>query len=288
MKKIIYALAAVLIIGSLAYHYAALEIFNAIVPKDAESKWLKSDVSFGATPRQKLDLYAPSSGQGPWPVIVFIHGGSWNSGNKEPYAFVGRALAAQGFLVAIPNYRLLPENAYPDFVEDAALAVDWATRHSAEYGGDQTQVFGMGHSAGGYNIAMAILNKSYLQKIGTDVSAIRGIATLSAPLAFLPLDTEVSISTFGKAPDLSSTQPVNFARGEAPPFLILHGDNDRTVRLINAQSLYEKMKAKNGDATLKIYPGIGHADTIIAFARPLRGMVSTLADVTTFFKQHQK
>ncbi len=288
MMKFLYVLGVVLIVGGLAYQYRALEIFNALMPKDAGSRLVKSDISFGSDDRQKLDVYAPAAGSGPWPVIVFVYGGSWNSGDKEPYAFVGRALAAQGFLVAIPNYRLHPKSPFPGFVQDTAAAVDWATRQAGDYGGDQRNVFAAGHSAGAYNLALAILDKSYLAALGTDVSALRGIATLSGPFDFLPLDTKVSIDTFGAVTDLATTQPVNYVRADVPPFLILHGSDDDTVRPRNALSLYEKLKAAGADVSLKVYPGIGHIGTITAFARPFRSGVSTLADVTAFFKARVK
>lgn len=288
MMKLFYALAIVLIAGGLAYQFAALEIFNALMPKDAGSHRIAADVSFGAEPSQKLDIYAPTETPAPWPVIVFIYGGSWNSGHKEPYGFVGRALAAQGFLVIIPDYRLNAEAPFPAFVQDTALALDWATRHADEYGGDEKQVFAAGHSAGAYNLALAILDKSYLTTLGTDVSVLKGIATLSGPFDFLPLDTKVSIDTFARAPDLAATQPVNYVRSDVPPFLILHGAEDTTVRPRNAQSLYDKLRAVGADVTLKIYPGIGHVSMITAFARPLRGQVSSLADVIAFFKAKVK
>ena len=117
MTKMIYAIAALLILGGLAYNYRALEIFNFLMPKDSGSKLIKADISFGADPRQKLDVYAPSEGTGPWPVIVFIHGGSWNSGSKDAYSFVGRALAAQGYLVALPNYRLTHQAPFPPLLK---------------------------------------------------------------------------------------------------------------------------------------------------------------------------
>ncbi len=286
--KFLYALGILLIVGGLGYQYRALEIFNALMPKDGGSRLIASDISFGADQRQKLDVYVPVVGAVPWPVIVFIYGGSWNSGDKEPYAFAGRALAAQGFVVVVPNYRLHPKNPFPAFVEDTAAAIDWATRQAGNFGGDQHNVFAVGHSAGAYNLAMAVLDKHYLEAFGTDVTSLKGIATLSGPFDFLPLDTKVSIDTFGAVPDLATTQPVNYVRADTPPFLILHGSDDTTVRQRNAISLYNKLKSAGADVTLKIYLGIGHVGMITAFAPPFRYRVSTLADVVAFFKAKAK
>ncbi|MEO6608524.1 MAG: alpha/beta hydrolase [Aestuariivirga sp.] len=288
MMKLIYAFGILLILGGFAYHFAALEVFCALMPKDAGSHRVKSDVPFGPDDRQKLDIYAPATGTGPWPVVVFVYGGSWNSGNKEPYAFVGRALAAQGFLTIIPNYRLHPKSPFPSFIKDTALALDWATRHAGLYGGDQNNIFAAGHSAGAYNLALAVLDKSNLAELNTDTSVLRGVVTLSGPFDFLPLDTKVSIDTFGAVPDLATTQPINYVRADAPPFLILHGSADTTVRPRNATSLFEKLKSVGADVSLKIYPDIGHIGMITAFARPFRYRVSSLADTVAFFKARVK
>ncbi len=129
-----------------------LKLFDAVVPKDGGVQLVERDAAFGSDPRQRVDLYAParhSSSQ--LPIIVFIYGGSWNSGTKSGYAFVGRALASRGFLVAIPDYRLVPQVRYPAFLEDNAAAVHWVRLHAATFGGDPDRLVLAGHSAGAYD-----------------------------------------------------------------------------------------------------------------------------------------
>ena len=282
--KLLYAAAFLLIVGGLLYQFAALDVFNFLIPKDADSKLIAQDVHYGSDARQVLDVYAPLESKGPLPIVVFIHGGSWSSGNKNPYEFVGRALAAQGFLTLVPNYRLHPQNPYPAFVEDAALALNWATRHGAEYGGDGRTVFAMGHSAGAYNVALAILDKRYLAALGTDVSSIKGVATLAGPLDFLPLDSPATIDVFGKLTNLEETQPTHFARADAPPFLILHGSADNTVKPRNGVALDKTLREAGASSTLKLYEGISHVGIMLAMAKPLRRLTPTLKDVTEFFR----
>ncbi len=282
--KLIYALALLLIAGGLLYHFAALQTFNLLVPKDKASTLVQSDVAYGPAPRNVLDVYAPTSGQGPWPVVVFVHGGSWRGGSKEPYEFVGRALAAQGFLTLVISYRLHPQDPYPAFVEDAALGLDWATRHAGEFDGNQKRIFAMGHSAGAYNVALAVLDQHYLEKLGTDVSAIKGVVTLAGPLDFLPLDSPTSIDVFGKVPNLPDTQPVNHVRADAPPFLILHGMEDTTCRPRNSINLDKALRAAGGSSKLKLYQGVSHVGIMLAMAKPLRRLAPTLEDVTAFFR----
>jgi acetyl esterase/lipase len=282
MAKILYTVAVLLIVFGLAYHLAALQIFNLLVPKDSGSRLVMSDVAYGPFPRQKLDVYAPVNGQGNLPVVVFVHGGSWNSGSKEPYEFVGRALAARGFLTLVINYRLHDEKPFPSFVEDTALALDWATKRAGEFGGDRTRVFAMGHSAGAYNVALAVLNKHYLASLDNDGRAIKGVITLAGPFDFLPLDSRVTIATFGNVKDLPATQPVNFARVDAPPFLILHGSADTTVFPRNAAALDMALREAGAQSTVKIYVGVNHADIMLVIAKPMRRRVRILDDAVAF------
>jgi acetyl esterase/lipase len=286
MKSTGLIIAAALLIGALVYHYAALEIFNLLVPKDSGSKRIATDISFGADPHLRLDIYTPNEGQGPWPTIIFVHGGSWSSGNKNPYEFAGRALAARGFLTIVPNYRLHPGHPFPAFVEDTAQAIDWTTRHAGEYGGDPKHIIASGHSAGAYNVALAILDKHYFDRLGTDVSAIKGVVLIAAPLDFLPLDPGVAQDVFGEVADLPSTQPITFARGDVPPFLILYGTADKTVRPKNSINMAAALKAAGAQVELRAYEGISHVGIVLALSKWWRDKAPTLADMTAFARSN--
>lgn len=284
MTKAIYTLAVLVFFGGLLYHFAALKIFNAVVVKDAESELVARHVAYGPSPRQTLNVFRPTQLSGNLPILIFAYGGSWNSGNSDGYDFVGRAFAAQGYLTFVSNYRLRPESAYPAFVQDMALVVKYAHDHAVDYGGDGDRIFAVGHSAGAYNIAQAVLDPQYFKAAMVDQKWLKGVALLAGPYDFLPLDAEATIATFGAEADLASTQPVNFARGDAPPILLLHGAADTTVYPKNSRSLYQHLIAAGGRATLKEYPGVSHVSIMLSVAKPLRGTAPTLADVTTFFR----
>ena len=97
-----------------------LQAFNTFAPRDPARAGPR-DLAYGDHPRQRLDLYAPKGeARTGLPVIVFFYGGSWNSGRRQDYAWVGQALAAQWFLVAVADYRLVPEVRFPAFIEDGA------------------------------------------------------------------------------------------------------------------------------------------------------------------------
>jgi acetyl esterase/lipase len=283
MKKVITLVGVLLIVFGLAYHFAALEIFNLLVPKDQGSLLWQRDMAYGPDPRQTLDIYMPTSSDGPPPMIVFVHGGSWQEGNKTPYGFVGRALAAQGFMVMVINYRLHPAHRYPTFIDDVDLALRWAKTNAASLGGNPDRLFAVGHSAGAYDIAMAVLSPRYAK----DRPQLAGVVTLAGPFDFLPLDSPVTIKVFGGVEDLPSTQPINFPREDAPPFLILHGSADTTVYPRNGVALDKALRSKGVASTLKIYEGVSHVGILLAIAKPFRS-TPVLADAVAFMKDRLK
>src|SRR3954451_1929612 len=172
--------------------HSALGWFDTLVPKDPSSRRIAKDLSFGPDPKQILDLYAPKRQSGPLPLLVFVHGGGWDSGDRREYSFVGRALAALGFLVACADYRVFPEVVFPSFVEDLALAANWLVAHAAEYGGDPQRLILVGHSAGAYNAMMVTLQPERFGAPGLR-GRIKGLVGLSGPYDFYPFDVKQSI-----------------------------------------------------------------------------------------------
>lgn len=263
----------------------SLGAFDALAPRDAGARRIVRDAAFGADQRQKLDIYAPVDAAGPFPVIVFIYGGSWRTGNKDDYQFLGAALAAQGFLVAIPNYRLVPAVRFPSFLEDCAEAVRWVQDNAAAYGGDTRNVVLMGHSAGAYNAIMLALDSHYLRDAGVDPAHIKAGIGLAGPYDFIPFDVPATQDAFGQAPEPRLTQPVHFAHAGAPPLLLLWGEDDTTVGPRNIESLGRAMRDTGALVETKIYPDIDHVEIMLALSRPFRAKAPVLADVTAFARR---
>jgi acetyl esterase/lipase len=184
--------------GMLTSACSPLSVFATFTPKDA-ARVEDKGARYAAGPRGGIDVYAPSSAHGPAPVAVFFYGGSWDSGRRQDYGWAARALAAQGFLTVVPDYRLYPEVRFPSFLDDCAQAVRWAVDHAASLGGDPSRLVLVGHSAGAYNAAMLALDSRYLSNVGVAPGAIKAFAGLSGPYAFLPLDGPVTRQTFGDA-----------------------------------------------------------------------------------------
>ena len=259
---------------------APLRAFNTLVPKDTGGGRAAVDQAFGEGDRRKLDIYAPTrlAAGSKLPIIVFFYGGSWNSGSKEGYAFVGRALAARGFVVVIPDYRLVPEVRFPGFLEDGAAAVKWVRANAPRFGGDPDNMVLAGHSAGAYNAAMLSLDPRWL---GPDRAAIRGFAGLAGPYDFLPLDG-ITKPVFGEATDLDATQPVNFAGAGDPPTLLMVAGKDTLVGPRNSERLAQLLSKAGEQANIRTYPEVGHVGILTAIAKPFRGRASVLDDLAGF------
>ncbi|WP_375382695.1 alpha/beta hydrolase [uncultured Sphingomonas sp.] len=274
------------VLGIMAAACSPLRTFDAVVPKDGGVSLVTRDAAFGLDPRQRLDVYAPTDGpndgRAVHPVIVFFYGGSWNSGTKAGYSFVGRALAARGFVVAVPDYRLVPQVRFPAFLEDNAAAVRWVRRHVARLGGDPDRLVLAGHSAGAYDAAMLALDPRWL---GADRAAVRGWVGLAGPYDFLPLDQPVTQAAFGAAADPRQTQPIAYAGAGDPPTFLATGDDDTLVLPRNSDALAARLTAAGVPVERRRYAGIGHVGLVTAIARPFRRRAPVLDDVVAFARR---
>ena len=263
----------------LAAACSPLTLFNGIVPKDGGVR-RTAGLAYGEGPRRMLDVYAPRRGADRTrPVLVFFYGGSWNAGDRAGYGFVGRALAARGFVTIVPDYRLVPETSYPGFVEDGAAAVRWARANAGRWGGDGDRIVLAGHSAGAYIAAMLAVDARWL---GADRQAVRGLIGLAGPYDFAPFTAPAARAAFGAWPDPAETQPVSHAGAGDPAALLLTGAEDMTVRPRNSEALAASLRQAGTPAEVKAYPGIGHVGILTAIARPLRGRAPVVDDMAAF------
>ncbi len=281
MIRILQVFGVLLFIGGLAYHFAALRIFNFVVPKDEGVTLVAGDVAYGPDERHRLDVYRPAAANGPLPALVFVYGGSWDSGRRQDYEFAARALASLGYLVFVPDYRLVPEYLYPVFVDDVALAIQYAQKSAVQSGGNGEQTYLVGHSAGGYNIAQAVLNPAF------NVDGITAVATLAGPFDFLPFDSPKSTAAFSKYPNLASTQPIAHVSKDAPPFLILHGTGDTTVKPRNGKELARRLKDAGSVVQHTEYSGVSHVGIMLSLSTAFRAKAPVLDDIERFFQTYR-
>ena len=260
------------------------ELLNATVPSCGYRR--TAGLAYGELPRQKLDVYRPRSAKSPRGVVVFIYGGSWQSGRRADYRFAAEALTSRGFVAVVPDYRLYPSVTFPAFVEDAALAVRWVRDNAARYGGDPDRVYLMGHSAGAHTVAMLTLDEHYLQNAGVDPGTVRAAAALAGPYDFIP--DEYTRPVFGMSVDdntpPSAVQPIAFVDGTEPPLLLLHGSADDVVGPGNAARLAARIRAAGGEVKYIRYRGLGHVGAVLSLACPFRWRASVLDDAAAFFR----
>jgi acetyl esterase/lipase len=261
-----------------------IDLFGFLLPKDSGSRRIATDLRYGPDDRHRLDIYAPRRVLVPAPpVIVFFYGGSWSMGNKGAYGFVGRALAALGYVVVVPDYRLVPEVEYPDFLEDCAQAVSWVGQNINRYGGDFTRMALAGHSAGAYNAVMVALDPR-LSALHGQGEAICAVAGLSGPYDFFPFDGPISMRVFGGVRDPRNTQPVTHVRQGAPAMFLGTGGRDDLVLPRNSMRLAQLISAAGGKAVARSYEKLDHAGTLISIGLPFRWRAPVLSDLKGFFR----
>lgn len=252
-----------------------------------EGSWPAAEgVPFGSH-GQRLDIWAPNDmARAPLPVVIFWYGGGWAKGDRTSYAFAGRALAKAGFLVVIPDYRKVPQVRFPAFLEDGAEAVAWVEDNIARYRGDPARVAVMGHSAGAWQAVMLALHAERLAAAGADPATIKAGVGLSGPYDFHPFTSERAIAAFSQWPRPEETQPIAFARKDAPPLLLVTSDGDETVRPKNANNLGARLRELGAPVEVRNYGPLDHEEVVMALSVPFRGKGPVLADSVAFLKRH--
>ena len=265
-----------------------LSIVNGLTPTNTYIA--SANLAYGSDPRQMLDVYqprpssdtrVPSDG---YPVVVFFYGGSWISGERGDYRFIGEALASYGILTIVADYRLYPQVRYPDFLTDSAGAVAWAQREAHHYSGDAKRLYVMGHSSGAYNAAMLALDARWLTAAGLAPSALAGWIGLAGPYDFLPMTNVKAQPVFDHPNYPAGSQPVEYAtKGAAPRTFLGAASTDALVNPErNSKQLADKLSTVGVPVTIRMYPKANHITLIGAFARPLRNLAPVLEDVVAF------
>lgn len=202
----------------------------------------------GADPgKNKLDLYLPKNHKD-FPVLFFVHGGTWKSGDKKLYFRLGDIFARNGIGTVIISYRLSPQVKHPGHIEDVARAFGWTCRNIAARGGRADQIFVCGHSAGGHLAALLACDESYLQAEKLSTRNIKGVIPMSGVYTIAPGRLS---SAFGDDKEICrKASPVEHVHGNLPPFLILYADNDFPTLDVMAEKMCSKLQSAKVDAQI--------------------------------------
>jgi acetyl esterase/lipase len=289
MRRFPIIISAMIVLVSAVAACSPLCLVNALTPADTYEA--SANLEYGSDPRQKLDVYQPSPSPDMrmppdgYPVVVFFYGGSWTSGERRDYKFIGEALASQGIVSIVADYRLYPQVRYPDFLTDCALAVAWAAREALHYNGDPKRLYLMGHSSGAYNAAMLALDARWLTSAGLAPSALAGWIGLAGPYDFFPMTNLKAQPVFNHPNYPAGSQPIDYASKTSPRTFLAAASSDAVVNPDrNTQQLAEKLRSAGVSVTLRIYPSPNHYTLIGAFARPLRSLAPVLEDIVAFVR----
>jgi acetyl esterase/lipase len=239
-------------------HFAVLIL---AVAASARAQEINHDIPYG-DPTQKqqvLDVYSPKQAKDS-PVVFWIHGGGWQTGDKKDVQLKPQAFNDKGFVFVSTNYRLLPEVEIETIFRDVAKAIRWVHDHIAEHGGDRNRLFIMGHSAGAQLAALMCTDDRYLKTEGLSLAIVKGCVPVDGDTYDVPAIIETAETRwrvhglprakfghrekFGNDPakhkDYSAVTHVAAGKG-IPPFLILHvgGHPDTTAQ---AQRLANVLK----------------------------------------------
>jgi acetyl esterase/lipase len=213
---------------------AALLVALLASPLVAGEPKVHRDLAYGdpKIERQTLDVYAPAEGAN-HPVVVWIHGGGWQAGDKKDVDKKPQAFVDRGFVFVSVNYRLLPDKAtIKQMAGDVAKAVRWTHDHAKDYGGDPDALFVMGHSAGAQLAALVCTDDGYLRAEKLSLSDVKGCVPVDGDTYDVPLQIQTVEQKradryrekFGDADSQKDLSPVtHVAKGKnIPPILILH------------------------------------------------------------------
>ena len=232
--------------------------------------------------KHKLDIYSPK-GKKDCPVLFFVHGGAWKSGDRAQYPLLGKGFAEQGIVTVVISYRLSPGVQHPAHIQDTARAFGWVYDNVAKFGGRPDRIFVSGHSAGGHLVALLATNEEFLKAEGRATKDIRGVLPMSGVFTIFP---GLMASTFGNdAAAIRNASPTHCAGPNLPPFLISYAASDIPTLGSMAEQLDKKLRDNKVDSTLMCVEGRNHITILMKMADANDPLRKAFSD---FIARHSK
>ncbi|WP_297337119.1 alpha/beta hydrolase [Algoriphagus sp.] len=245
--------------------------FKGVV-REKSIPYIEADNSFGL-PVKELNVFSPKKAKN-LPVLIFIHGGSWNEGRKEIYHFLGNRFARRDVVTVIIDYPLAPDYQVDDMERAAVMAVDWVEKNISNFGGDSGQIFVSGHSAGGHLAALAAIKKKPWNELGRP-NPLKG-AILNDPAGldwywFLeqmrdkPNGSD-NYDAFTEDPEVWKTfSPIYFLDENEVPLLLMEGEKTYPGIRLTVERFRKKAEEKKVDLTYSFYPKTKHIPMITQY-----------------------
>lgn len=239
-----------------------------------------------------LDVYYPRNTEKPKSVLVFIHGGGWNSGKKDTYWWLGRNMANKDVVTVIINYTLSPQARYNEMASECALAVKWVKANIAKYGGNPDKIFLMGHSAGGHLAALIDADPHYFKSAGI-ANPIKGVILNDTfgldmfeylSLAEPGSQTNSFLYTFSNDKEIwKKGSPLTYFNNVKSPYLIFTGEKTYPSIKMQSERISKLLTAKKIPAEHYIIKNKKHVAMI---SQMVFGWNSLYGYITTFINQH--
>ena len=262
-------------------------------PKLPEGTTVEKDLAYGKHERNKLDIAVPK-GSGPFPLLVWIHGGGWEGGDKAGFgAFAGQV--ARGYAVASINYRYSKHAVFPAQIHDAKAAVRYLRANAKKYNFDPEKFGVGGGSAGGHLAALLGTSGGVKELEGDDKakpedSRVQAVFDLFGPNDLAKLSpagapanavTRLLGGDTGETKTLAETgTPQKYITKDDPPFLIMHGDVDKIVPVAQSKELHAALKEAGVESELIVMKGAGHGPGV--------GTPTNIQKMGAFFDKHLK
>ena len=246
------------------------------------------DYVLGGHERNRLDLYRPERAAGPLPVIVWVHGGGWTNGDKARLPIA--SFATNGFAIAAINYRFSQHAIFPAQIHDCKAAVRWLRANAKQYGLDPNHFGAWGASAGGHLVALLGTTAGVGELEGPggnddQSSRVQAVVDWYGPTDFLTVGAkETRTRLIGGDPQAikekaAKASPMTYVSSKAAPFLIMHGDRDKTVPISQSEAFAQALKQAGAEVTFVVVKGAGHGGRL--FTSP-----ETLKQIEAFFRKH--
>lgn len=246
--------------------------------------YLEEGNAFGL-PEKQLDIYALKKAKAE-EVLIFIHGGNWNSGNKDIYKFLGARMARKGLVTVIINYPLSPEYQIQDMVKASALATQWVADNIRTYGGDPEKIYVSGHSAGGHLASLLTVRDEPFRDIGTS-NPVKGAVLIDAAgldmkwfleeMDYAP-GTEYLIPFTDDPSVWEATSPIYFLSEDTRPQLILMGGKTYPGIVLATERYLEATEKAGSPVQYYYQKGKKHRAMIVQFANTLNPVYKRILD----------
>jgi len=220
------------------------------------------NLSYGSHDRQKLDIYEPLEPNDDTRTVIFVHGGGWEAGSKDLHRFIGRSWAKENFVVAIPNYRLVPDFNYPEQMKDVTSSISWLRDHHEEFG---EEIFLAGHSAGAHMASLVGFSEEWRMAAGLKPESIQALVLLAGVYQFYPYNrADPRVKRFIGGKRLwEEAQPVNHLDGDSPSAFLVHGEDDAEVLPEQSVQLRKKLSELGVKNELVIEENVGHLELLL-------------------------